>query len=59
MEPQNSEIGNPKGMYWRLTVTDVTPEYSFGTLEMLTRSTYPPYREPPLPFMQATFVGQK
>jgi hypothetical protein len=53
------EIGHPKGMYWRLTITEVMPEYSLGTLELLTRSTYPPYSEPPLPFMQATLVPQK
>jgi hypothetical protein len=53
------EIGNPKGMHWKLTITDVMPEYSVGTLQLLTRSTYPPFSEPPLPNMPATLVRQK
>jgi hypothetical protein len=54
------EIGNAKGMHWRLNITDVKPTYAFGTLEMLTRSDYPSFREPPFPYMPATLrVGSK
>ncbi len=53
------EIGHPKGMHWRMTVTEVDPRYSRGNLELLTRSTYPPYSEPPHRFMDATLVLPK
>jgi hypothetical protein len=43
-------------MHWRLTITDLEPHYAFGTLELLTRSTYPPYSEPPHPNMDAVLV---
>jgi hypothetical protein len=50
------EIGHPKGKHWRLTVTDVMQQTSEGKLEMLTRSTFAPYREPPEPMSTATLV---
>jgi hypothetical protein len=50
------EIGSPKGMHWRLTITHPKPHYSLGTLELLTRSTYPPFSEPPHPYMHAALV---
>ena len=53
------DIGHPKGMYWKLTITHVEPRFSSGTLELLTRSTYPAYTNPPLRFMEARLVGQK
>jgi hypothetical protein len=53
------EIGHPKGMHWKLTITEVMPGTSVGTLELLTRSTYPPYSEPPSPLMLATLIAQK
>jgi hypothetical protein len=53
------EIGHPKGMHWKLTITQVEPALSRGTLELLTRSTYPPYSNPPLPFMEARLIRQK
>lgn len=37
------EIGSPKGMHWRLTLTEVEATYSVGTLELLTRVDYAPY----------------
>lgn len=53
------EIGHPKGMHWKLTITHVEPRLSSGTLELLTRSTYPPYSNPPLPNMEATLIRRK
>jgi hypothetical protein len=53
------EIGHPKGMHWKLTVTQVEPRLCRGNLELLTRSTYPPFLEPPHPFMDATLVQPK
>jgi hypothetical protein len=50
------EIGHPKGKHWKLTVTDVMPQTSEGKLELLTRSTFAPYREPPEPLSTATLV---
>jgi hypothetical protein len=51
------DIGSPKGMHWRLTVTEVRPHHSLGTLELLTRSTYPPFSQPPHPQMDAVLVA--
>ena len=53
------EIGHPKGMHWKLSITEVMPRYSVGTLELLTRSKYPPYSEPPVSLMPATLVRQE
>jgi hypothetical protein len=53
------EIGHPKGKHWKLTITDVEPRYSTGNLELLTRSPYPPYSEPPTQYHDATLVLPK
>jgi hypothetical protein len=53
------EIGHPKGMHWKLTITRVDPRMSWGNLELLTRSTFPPYSNPPLQYMSAVLLRQK
>jgi hypothetical protein len=53
------EIGHPKGMHWKLTITRVEPRMSWGDLELLTRSTFPPYSNPPQPYMSAVLMRQK
>ena len=50
------EIGSPKGMHWRLTLTEVEATHSVGTLELLTRVDYAPYREPPPQYAPATLI---
>jgi hypothetical protein len=47
------EIGSPKGMHWLLTISHVERGYSAGTLDLLTTSKHPPYREPPVAYMPA------
>ncbi len=53
------EIGSPKGMHWGLTITRVDPRYSFGNLELLTKSKHPPYSNPPTLNMTAELVIPK
>jgi hypothetical protein len=53
------EIGHPKGMHWKLIITEVMPRYSVGKLELLTRSKHPPYSELPGSLMAATLVRQE
>lgn len=50
------EIGHPKGMHWKLTITRVEPRMSWGDLELLTRSTFPPYSNPPQRDMSAVLL---
>jgi hypothetical protein len=50
------EIGHPKGKFWKLTLTSVSPQISQGTLELLTHSTYAPFRELPTAYEPATLV---
>jgi hypothetical protein len=53
------EIGNPKGMHWKLTITRADPTWSFGNLELLTKSKHPPYSYPPSQGMSAVLVIPK
>lgn len=50
------EIGSPKGMHWRLTLKEVEATHSTGTLELLTRVDYAPYREPPPQYAPARLI---
>jgi hypothetical protein len=52
------EIGSPKGKHWKLTITQVQEKMSIGKLELLTRSKYEPYNEPPEAMTMAKFVGR-
>ena len=53
------EIGNPKSMHWKLTIIRVDPNWSFGNLELLTKSKHPPYSNPPTQGMSAVLVVPK
>ncbi len=53
------EIGSPKGMHWRLTITHVKPNLSWGDLELLTRATFPAASKLPQPNMPAVLVQRK
>jgi hypothetical protein len=53
------EIGNLKGMHWGLTITRVDPQWSLGSLELLTKSKHPPYSNPPTQNMTAQLVIPK
>jgi hypothetical protein len=53
------EIGNPKGMHWKLSITGADARWSWGTLELLTTSKHPPYSNPPSQNMTAVLVRPK
>jgi hypothetical protein len=53
------EIGNSKGMHWKLTIARVEPGWSFGNLELLTKSKHPPYSNTPTQGMSAVLVVPK
>jgi hypothetical protein len=53
------EIGSPKGMHWKLTITGADSRWSWGNLELLTTSKYPPYSNPPPQNTTAVLVRPK
>jgi hypothetical protein len=52
-------IGSPKGVHWKLTITNLQPQYSTGQVEVLSRSNFPGLPLLPHPLAEANLIRER